>query len=395
MVWTERAVSRENGSDDGRAVEAGPVHLGYHVFDAQTGLLLIDGARASLGGDCKPGEKCEATAEIQLPPEEGRYHVVISPVEEQVGWFYECGSEFVFLEVASSPENVTVQRVQRTTRARMRARRILRSLLRAFWYPLRTLTHRRSLIFSMVRRDVLGRYRGSFGGALWTILHPLLLMLAYYFVFSVVLRVRFRAEQGSAGFVLYFLCGMLPWMAFSEAVGRSATTVMDHGNFVKRVLFPLEILPLNLTLAGLVTEFFGLLLFLVALVALGAGIPATAAYFPLVLVPQFLLTVGLCWFLAALGVFLRDTGHILGFLLTVWFFITPICYPATALPESYLWLFEKNPMYAIVGAYRAIMLENSPPDWGPLATLWVVSVAAFFGGHAWFYKVKKSFADLI
>ena len=330
-----------------------------------------------------------------MPPEEGQYHIVISPVEGQVGWFYECGSEFVMLEMSSSPESVAVQRVRRTTRTRLRARRILRALFRVFWFPLRTITQRYSLILSMVRRDVLGRYRGSFGGAVWTVLHPLLLMVAYYFVFSVVLRVRFRAEQGPAGFVLYFLCGMLPWMAFNEAVGRAANTVWEHGNFVKRVVFPLEILPLNLTLAGLVTEFFGLLILLAALAGLGAGIPATTIYLPLVLIPQFLLTAGLCWFLAALGVFLRDTGQIMGFLLTVWFFITPICYPATSLPQSYRWLFEKNPMYVIVETYRAVILENSPPDWGPLATLWVVSVAAFFGGHACFYKVKKSFADLI
>ena len=161
------------------------------------------------------------------------------------------------------------------------------------------------------------------------------------------------------------------------------------------MVFPLEILPVNLALGGLVTEFFALLIFLVALVTLGRGLPWTAVYFPLVLVPQLLLTAGLCWFLAALGVFLQDTGQILGFLLTVWFFTTPVVYPATALPQAWLWLFEKNPMYVIVGAYRSMLLENSPPDWGLLAILWAVSLAAFFLGHAWFYKVKRSFADLI
>ena len=220
-------------------------------------------------------------------------------------------------------------------------------------------------------------------------------MVAYYFVFAVVLRVRFGAGQGSGDFVFYFLCGMLPWLAFSEAVGRSPNVVLDHSNFVKRVVFPLEILPLNLTLTGLVTEFFALLIFLAALLGTGRGIGWTAAYFPLILVPQLLLTAGLCWFLAALGVFLRDIGQIMGFVLTVWFFVTPIVYPASALPEGWQWLFEKNPMYTIVEAYRAVFLENTPPSAASLAVLWAVAVAEFWLGYAWFYKVRKSFADLI
>jgi len=276
-----------------------------------------------------------------------------------------------------------------------RARRAAQLLARFFTYPVRSLLRHRTLISSMVRRDVVGRYRGSVAGSLWTVLHPLLLMIAYYFVFAVVLQVRFRAEQGSGDFVFYFLCGMLPWLAFSEAVGRSPNVILEHSNFVKRVVFPLEILPLNLTLTGLVTELFALLIFFGALLGTGRGLGWTAAYFPLILVPQVLLTAGFCWFLAALGVFLRDIGQVMGFLLTVWFFMTPICYPANALPEAWLWLFEKNPMYTIVETYRAVFLENTPPNWTPLAALWGVAAATFCLGYAWFYKVRKSFADLI
>ena len=393
-TWTEHISPPETGNTGGPA-RVGPILLGYHVFDAGTGLLVMEGEHTSLGGDCEPGGRCEVKAEIQLPPEEGCYRVWISPVQEHVAWFHERGSEFVLVEVSSTREGVAVQSVRRTTAARLRARRILRLLVRAPWVPFQAISRFHSLIASMVRRDILGRYRGSMGGALWTLIHPLLLMIAYYFVFAVVLRVRFAPGEGSGGFVFYFLCGMLPWLAFSEALGRSANVVFDHSNFVKRVVFPLEILPVNLTLVGLVTEVFGLLIFLVALVALGPGIHWTAAYFPLVLVPQLLLTVGLCWFLAALGVFLRDTGQMMGFLLTIWFFITPICYPASSLPRRWLWIFGKNPMYAIVGAYRAIFLEGTPPAWTPLVKLWIVSLVAFCAGYAWFTKAKKSFADLI
>lgn len=395
VTWTERPGATRAALENGSRRMAGPVLLGYQVFDARTALLVMDGPRAPLGGECKPGEACAVTAEIQLPPEEGLYRIVISPVEEQVAWFHERGSEFLEVEVSSTSQGVEVRSVRRSTRARLRVQRIAQLLKRFFGYPAQSILRHRSLIASLVRRDVLGRYRGSLGGALWTLIHPLLLMVAYYFVFAVVLRVRFGAGHGSSDFVFYFLCGMLPWLAFSEAVGRSPNVVLEHSNFVKRVIFPLEILPVNLTLTGLISEGFALLIFAVALLASGRGIPWTAAYFPLILLPQLLLTAGVCWFLAALGVFLRDIGQIMGFLLTVWFFVTPICYPATALPQDWLWLFEKNPMYTIVQAYRAVFLENSLPAWPPLAVLWAVAVAAFWLGYAWFYKVKRSFADLI
>ena len=394
-AWKEHSVPAEEGGGENGKAMIGPVRLGYQVFDARTGRRVMDGGRTPLGEDWMPGEARPIVAEIALPPGEGLYRIVVSPVQEEVAWFYERGSEFLEIEVSATPERVDVRRVRRATRSRERARRIVQLLARFLGYPARSLLRHRSLIASMVRRDIVGRYRGSVGGAFWTVIHPLLLMIAYYFVFAVVLRVRFGAGQGSGEFVFYFLCGMLPWLAFSEAVGRSPNVVLEHSNFVKRVVFPLEILPLNLTLTGLVTEFFALLIFFAALLGTGRGLDWTAAYFPLILVPQLLLTAGLCWFLAALGVFLRDIGQIMGFVLTVWFFVTPICYPASALPEAWLWLFEKNPMYTIVEAYRAVFLENTPPSATSLAVLWAVAAAAFWFGYAWFYKVRKSFADLI
>ncbi len=384
-------VTWQDGRIDNGAA-AGPVLLGYNVFDVQTGLLLMEGEHVSFG-DCPPGERRELSAEIQLPPEDGRYRVWISPVEEKIAWFYDRGSRFLEIEVTSTEGGIAVDRVRQTTRARLGLRRAVQMAERALWYPWRTAVRHSSLILSMVRREVLGRYRGSMGGALWTLLHPLFLMAAYYFVFAVVLRVRFAPGRG--GFVFYFLCGMMPWLAFSEAVGRAPGVVLENSGFVKRVVFPLEILPLNLTCMGLATELFALAIFLVAAAAMGPGIHWTAAYLPAILVPQILLTAGLCWFLASLGVFLRDTGQVMGYLLTVWFFVTPICYPASSLPEQWLWLFRMNPMYTVVGAYRAILLEGAPPEWMPLVKLWILALVAFWAGHAWFFKAKKSFADLI
>jgi lipopolysaccharide transport system permease protein len=151
----------------------------------------------------------------------------------------------------------------------------------------------------------------------------------------------------------------------------------------------------NVTLTGLATEGFALIVFVAMLIAFGPGLGWTALYLPLLIVPQLMLTMGLCWFLAALGVFLRDTGQVMGFLLTIWLFATPIFYPANLLPPRLLWLFQLNPMFTLVAAYRSIFLERAAPAPLPLLTLWVVSWAVFWLGYSWFYKVKKSFADLI
>ncbi len=271
----------------------------------------------------------------------------------------------------------------------------LRTPARAVLYPMRTTWRNRGLIRTMVRRDIVGRYRGSFAGVFWTVINPLLLMLTYFFVFGIVLRTRFGADTSRSAFALYFLAGMLPWLAFSEAVGRSANVLLEHRNFIKKLVFAVETLPVNLVVSGLVSEFFAILLFCGFVLVARGSVPWTVVWLPALLIPQILFTAGVTWFLAALGVFLRDLGQIIGFLLTLWFFVTPICYPETSLPKEFQPLFAKNPIYVLVRGYRAIFLEHRPPDFGPLWKLWVVAVVVFVLGHAWFYKLRKTFADII
>jgi lipopolysaccharide transport system permease protein len=191
---------------------------------------------------------------------------------------------------------------------------------------------------------------------------------------------------------------MLPWLAFSEAVGRSPFLLVEHRSFIKKLVFPVETLPINLVASGLVTEFFGAILFVIALLLLRGSVAPTVILLPLLVIPQILLTAGLCWFISALGVFARDLTQIIGYLLTIWYFVTPICYPESslsALPPFALRLLTINPIYVLVRAYRAVLLESRAPDWRSLGWLTVVSVAVFLIGHAWFYKLRKSFADLI
>jgi lipopolysaccharide transport system permease protein len=369
--------------------------VGYHVFDAATGTLIVDGARVHPDRDVKPGEIARVRIEFELPPEDGDYQTIVSPLRENVRWYYEDGWPFLLVEAVVRNGVPTLGRVAVATSATLRRERALRAIGRAFVYPWRTIWSNRSLIRVMVRRDVLGRYRGSFGGSFWTIFNPLLLMLTYFFVFSVVLETRFPGDPSRSGFVLYYLAGMLPWLAFSEAVGRSPSVMLEHRNFVKKLVFAVETLPVNLVAAGLVTEFFAVLLFCGVLLAIRHAVPATVVWLPLLLVPQVLFTAGLSWFLAALGVFVRDLGQILGFLLTIWFFATPICYPETSLPASATVLLSRNPIYILVRGYRAILLDQHSPAFGSLWKLWLLSLAVFILGHAWFYKLRKSFADLI
>ena len=364
--------------------------MGYHVFDPETDVLVVDGARTNLD---KGGSHLEMN--LDLPPEPGRYRVLVSPMQENVAWYYEQGWRFLLIDAVVAGGKATVERVRIATRDTITRERMRRAAGRVFTLPLRTIWRNRGLIRTMVRRDILSRYRGSFGGGFWTVLTPLLLMLTYFFVFGVVLKTKFGNDPSRSGFVLYFFAGMLPWLAFSEATGRAPTVVWEHRNFVKKLVFPVETLPVNLAASGLVTEGVMLVLFLLGLFFARGSIPASAAWLPLVLAPQILFTLGVCWFLSALGVFVRDLGQLIGFLLTLWFFLTPICYPETQMPAEAMAILSKNPVFTLVRLYRTIFLEGQSPALHTLVKFWALSLVVFFAGYAWFYKLRRSFADIV
>jgi lipopolysaccharide transport system permease protein len=370
--------------------------IGSQIMDPETNAYIEEGPRVAPGSDVSPGSVAEIDLQLELPEHKGLYRVYVSPMREDAGWYYERGWPFLLLEVTVEAGRANLLRSRVLSLRRLRAAIFLRSLGRAFTYPFLNGWQNRGLIRSMVRRDILGRYRGSFGGLFWTLLNPLLLMLAYYFVFGIVLRARFAGDPSRSGFARYFLAGMLPWLAFSEAAGRAPFVMMEHRNFVKRLVFPLETLPINVTLAGLVTQGFALVVFLALLLATRGAIPVSVLWLPVLVAPQVLFTLGICWFLAALGVYLRDLGHVNGLLLTLWFFLTPICYPEESLPSGAMWILSKNPLFVLVRGYRTILLDpGSPPAFGPLWKLWLLSTVVFILGHAWFYKLRKTFADVI
>ncbi len=358
-----------------------PRVLGWQVFDPATGAFLFEGQWPDARGPL-------VDLSVSLPEQDGPYRVHVAPVEDR--------ERFILIEARVSGGNVEVETPRVASAAGLRRAGLMRAIPKAFTYPVRSLWSNRKLMASMVRRDILARYRGSFGGALWTFLNPLLLMATYFFVFGVVMHAKFAGDPSRSGFVLYFLAGMMPWLPFSEAVGRSPYVVLEHRNFVKKLVFPLETLPVNLVISGAVTEAFALVIFLVGLLAARGAIPASVLWLPVLLVPQLLLAGGLCWFLAALGVFVRDLGQIIGFLLTLWFFLTPICYPESQdLPAAARQILAFNPILILVRGYRAIFLEGHAPAFAPLLALWIGSVALALLGHAWFHRLRRSFADII
>jgi lipopolysaccharide transport system permease protein len=171
--------------------------------------------------------------------------------------------------------------------------------------------------------------------------------------------------------------------------------MLEHRNFVKKLVFAVETLPVNLVVAGLITELFAIVLFCVFLLAINHELPGALVWLPVLLIPQILFTAGVSWFLAALGVFARDLGQIMGFVLTLWFFLTPICYPENKLPPAAAGVLTKNPIYVLVHGYRSIFLQNQAPAFGAVWKLWLVGIVVFLLGHAWFYKLRKSFPDLL
>ena len=369
---------------DAPAVE----EAGWQIYDPESGRFITEGQWVAV--DASGAMRLA----IELPPQDGAYRVYVSP-RWKGEWMFTAGQPFVAVDARVDGGRARVVDARVTTLAALRRRAAWHALPSLLAEPVRAMIEHRRLIASMVRRDILARYRGSFGDIFWTILNPLLLMATYFFVFGIVLRTRFAGDESRTGFALYFLAGFLPWLAMSEPLGRAPSAVLESRNLVKKLLFPVEILPVNHVLAGLVSGLFATAIYLIALAAIRGGVPVTALWLPALLIPQILLTLGLCWFLAATGAFVRDLAQVIGFVLTLWFFITPICYPESQLPQAALWVLGKNPLFVLVHGYRAILLEARAPEFAALWKLWAVAVLASIFGYAWFRKLRKSFADVI
>lgn len=256
----------------------------------------------------------------------------------------------------------------------------------------------RNLVWQMTKRDVVGRYRGSLLGVTWSVFHPLLMLGVYTFVFSGVFKSQWRqagTAQGTTDFAVVLFAGMLIHGFFAECVNRAPGLVLAVPNYVKKVVFPLEVLPW----VGIGSAMFhmgaSLLVLLGGLLLSSIGIRPTTVFFPLVIAPFVVLTLGLCWFLAATGVFLRDLGHAVGVVTTVMLFLSPVFYSASALPERYAWLLHLNPLTFIIEQSREVLVRGHAPNWLGLAVYGIASLIVAHLGFRWFQKARRGFADVL
>jgi len=251
------------------------------------------------------------------------------------------------------------------------------------------------LIVLMVKRDLLGQYRGSIMGFFWTIINPLGHLLLYTFVFSIILKVRLGTNASVSNFALYLMAGLLPWGAVSETLNRASGLLLEQPNLVKRVVFPLEILPLSVTISAAISQLIGSVILIIIAAIMGYPPKAVIVALPLILAAQFLFVGGLSWLLGSLGVYVQDLRHMISLVLSAWMYATPIVYPATSLPNKLHFLLWINPIAGMVSDYRRVLLEGKLPDWPMFCAYTAFALLFWFGGYYFFNKTKRSFADVM
>jgi lipopolysaccharide transport system permease protein len=263
---------------------------------------------------------------------------------------------------------------------------------------LRHLWQRRELIVQLVRREVSQRYRGSYLGVLWSFVTPLLLLLIYTFVFSVVLNARLgrTGDNASLGeFALTLFAGLIPFNVFSDVVNRAPRLILNAPNYVKKVVFPLEVLPVVALGSALVNSIISAGVLVLGNLVFRQSLSPTLFLLPLAYLPLGLLCLGLGWLLASLGVYIRDLGQGIGLVVQMLFFLSPIFYSVTALPEPMRRLYAFNPFTMILTSFRQTILWGQALDWGMWLVWTTLTAVLALLGYMWFMKTKKGFADVM
>jgi lipopolysaccharide transport system permease protein len=260
-------------------------------------------------------------------------------------------------------------------------------------YFFKNLVERRSLLFQMVRRDFEKRFIGSAAGWLWGVIHPIVLLLSWTFVFGVCLKMK--APDGIENYSLWLFAGFLPWLLFQDTVTRSSTSLIEQANLITKTVFPSEIVPLSLFLSSLIHHAIALALAVGAVAIWLDHISVMLVFLPIYMLAVGLFAVGIGWMVAALHVYLRDTAQVLAVAITLWFWVTPIFIPEERYPSWAGPLIVANPMAYVVRGYRALLLTNRPPNFHELAIAMAFAVVTFFLGGIFFRYLKRGFADVL
>lgn len=258
------------------------------------------------------------------------------------------------------------------------------------------LWQQRQLLRQLAWREVQSRYRGSWLGVLWSLLTPLLTLGLYTFVFSVVFESRWEAGKGTEiDFALNLFAGLIVFNLFAETVNAAPGLIINNPTYVKRVVFPLEMLPLARLLSSLVQAGFSLTILLAGALFYRGAISGTLLLLPLALLPILLFTLGVSYFLASLGVFVRDIGNLVGLVTTALLFLSPVMYPLSRLPPDMQPMLAFNPLVAMLENFRRVVLESAWPEWGSWGAVSLVGLILCWAGLGWFLRSKSAFADVL
>lgn len=262
----------------------------------------------------------------------------------------------------------------------------------------KSLWSNRQLIEQMIKREVIGRYQGSAFGMAWSFLNPVFFLVVYTFVFSEIFKSRWGGVEGDDSktqFAVVVFVGMIVLGLFSEVLNRAPGLIISNVNYVKKVVFPIEILPVIAMGAALFHSFISLAALLAAFVLFSGYLNWTVIFIPFVMLPLVILTMGLAWMLASVGVFLRDVGQTIGIITTVLMFLSPVFYPATAVPERFRTFIMANPLTFIIEQSREVLIWGHLPNWMGLGIYTVFATVIAWAGFAWFQKTRKGFADVL
>ena len=266
-------------------------------------------------------------------------------------------------------------------------------------FALQLFIRNKYLLFALVKRDVLGRYKGSAFGVIWSIIEPVTLLVIYTVVFGGIFGLRLKDDPRLSSYALDVFGGIVVWLAISEGLNRCTTVVLENTSLVKKVIFPGEVLPLTVVLAAIVHQCVGLIVLLIGMLVLGKGITCTWLLIPLLLIPQILLTAGIGWLVASITVFIRDVRQAVALGTLCLMFLTPIFYPEdlfrTAFNGRFAFWLTLNPVAALIHNYRRILLRGTLPDWSMFLYVLILGIVFFSFGLWWFNKTKKAFIDVI
>lgn len=255
----------------------------------------------------------------------------------------------------------------------------------------------RHLATQLVKRDVVGRYRGSILGLVWSFLHPLFMLLVYLFVFGVVFQIKWGLDPqtGDKQFGVILFSGLILHALLAECLVRSPGIIVTNTQFVKKVVFPLEVFPVMIVSTAFFHFCIGFVLLFIFNTLAHHTVHGTLLLAPVVVMPIVFLALGISWILSSIGVFVRDVGQMTGILATVLLFLCPIFYPLDAVPEHLRWLLYFNPLTLIVEQFRGVVIFGRMPEWGPLLAYYVVSLAVMTAGYSWFLRTRRAFADVL